>query len=783
MRKNWEEFKQKYENEQFAREAFTTLCMELFEIHFQGKIIESVSQTASNFSKDKSKVIYLVKFFLEDLSSSRKGQIRKAFNDTLIAYEKNTNQIFSWTLCIPMVFNEDELIWFVNWKTKMLEQNQINIQLFDGEFIIEILKKYNLYEKWFENKKENFIELPTNFFELDNEKDITIENNSEINQIFDINSEDIEFWIEHNKLENENKIEEIDEDNIEHKKLEKIIFNEIIETKTLNETDKFDKDDKKIELNNNLLNIENEVIDSDIEIVNKNEILELELLDKDEKNDSDFIIENKNKEPEIINLPQHELENNSKQNREKNEITNYEKSENNETDSSKNQDFIDEGKIEFTAFKKLKQQYNKITERHSDFSETQKLEFYNIFKQNKINIDRFEFKGDELDNYTTADLVYKARHFKVNENYEKALFVYEKILERNDFKIEVVEEIVAGKEISEKMILYRNYITDGDYYYSKNDKINALLAYENAFKLDNSLKEIIKKYNFTYAEALVEQNIYGLALQKYDAALKAEPNNKEIQKRREFARLMFLGTKVFTKKPASFLNPIIAPYYFNKAKEYDNSNSHLNFKLNKIKKNITYSIAIIAAVFLGLFLIMQIPSVPENVIFKDSKKIITMYDFLMDKGDFYRQNFTEQKPHYYDSAMIAYKNAIRYKPEDSLAASYFAESRQKKSDYITKAQQLIKLDSASYFISMRKPSEGLRLFKYLLNANDKSTGKFGYVDENMNIIVPPIFDFNFKKMDDIGERFKDGKALVCLIIAPGDTAYFYIDKFCNRVKN
>jgi len=696
MKNIWEEFKQKYDNEQTLREAFTTLCVELLERHFPGKEIDAVNKSLSSNLADKSKVIHFSRFYLDELSNSRKGQIRKSFSDTLINYENNQNKIFAWALCVPLIFNEEEQIWFYNWREKMIEQYQINILLFDGEFIVETLKKYDLFEKWF--------------------ADETITENENINEIENISD---------NNFDNQNDIVESEENNI--------------------------AEDENLEEDKNLdILIENQLIENHEE--------------------SEHLIENNNEQEQTI------------------ENKNEESTENNEINHTINQEFIDEGKKLNSIFNKLKQHHNKIHETHADLSGNQQIEFDNIFKKNKLTAQRFSFESVEIDNYSTADLVYKARHYRVNENYEKSLFIYEKILERNDFKVENVEEIAAGKELCEQVILYRNYITEGDFYFAKNDKINALTTYEKAFKIDNKRKEIIKKYYFTYAEALVEQGIYGLALEKYDAALVAEPNSKEIKQRREFARLMFLATKVFQKKPAAFLNPIIAPYYFYKARKYDKNNTNLSAKLKTVKKNLSLFFLTFAAVFLTIYLLAQIPtSAPkqetEKLVYKNSKKVLTMYDFQMKKGDFYRQNYSEQKPHYLDSAIVAYKNAIRYNPQDSLAAAYFAEVRQKKSDYITRAQELIRSDSAAYFISMRNPSEGLRLFKYMFTPYDKSTGKFGYVDENMNIIVPPIFDFNHNKMLDAGESFKNGKALVCLEVSPGDTVYFYIDKFCNRVRN
>ncbi len=684
MKNIWQQFRERCENEPIARDKFTGLSLEILQYHYPTKTIET-DNLITNANKDaKSKVLCFSKYFTDELSNSRKGQIRKAFNETIENYKKNKKQIFAWTLFMPITLNENQTEWFCNWKDKMFEAHQIEIHLFDAEFIVTLLKKYNLYDKW----------ITDNSLSTNNNKNTFVENNN--NEI--INQENI-------LLMKEQDITNISDNNNISENAELLIENQIVEN-------------------------------------------------TDEKSEN-VIIENADVKSETLIVENAEV-----------------KTENQIKESLKGE----------STFQKLKTQYKDVNTTALSLSSTEQPVFDTMFKKNKIELSRFDFNIEEIRNYSTADLVYKARHFKVNENYEKALYVYEKIMERGDYKIEVVEEIVAGKEFCEKMISYRNYITEGDLLFAKNDKIKAMLAYEAAFKIDNTRREIMKKYNYVFAEALVEQNIFAEAIAKYDEAIKAEPNDKNMRRRREFARLMSTADKAFKKKPLTLLNPVVAPYYYYKAKQIEANNTFLNQKIKEFTKKGSYIAIGLAMIILILVILSNISFIPEKIIKVPTTKIVTMYDFYMKKGNRYRNNINKEKPHYYDSAMIAYKKAIRFKPEDSIAAAYFYEMRKAKSEYITRAQELIRLDSSAYFISMRKPSEGLRLFKYLFTAHDKSTGKFGYVDENMNIIVPPIFDFNHEKMLEAGERFEDGKALVCLKVAPGDTVYFYIDKFCNMVK-
>jgi len=696
MEKIWYEFRKKYDGEQSTRDAFNLLCIDLLERHFPGKIIESTSQISENISTEKSRVLYQTKYFLEDLSNSRKGQIRKAFNDSIIAHNPKEHPLFAWVLCVPMDFNDDESLWWYNWKAKMTEEYQVNIQLFDGEFIKELLDKYGLFEKWFgslnnQNNTEN------------------IETEKKLSSIIDIN--DGLFELEDENISDENTNNEDIEFVIERKTEEQITEEEVAE----------------IEKSENI-----------------SENIELSEVEKQHL--------------EAVNIEQNEISE-----------TNSDENEEPETDK-------------LFSFNKLKKQNNKILKSLDSLDENQKSEHEIIFKKNKFPKERFDFETIETEGVSTADLVFKARQFKINELYEKALFVYEKIRERDDIKETANEEVEQGQDLCEKMIIYRNKISEGDIYFAKSDYLNALHSYEVAYFIDDKRKEIIKKYNFAFAEALVESRNYEFAILKYEEALKAEPNNQTLQDKRAFARLMHTGNKVFKKAPASFLNPLVAPFFYFQARNFDKKNADLNFKIKTVRKNLLYTLVAFMLLVVFILLIQTIPPVKREIVMTQANKITSMYEFQMQKGDYYLNNYIEEKVHYLDSAIYSYKNAIRFKPEDSIAPVKVEEAKKLKEEYIKRAQELIFLDSAAYFVSMRDPSEGLRLFKYLFEPYNKSKGKFGYVDEDMNIVVPPIFDFNYKKMLNAGEKFKDGRAFVCLKVNDNDTLYFYIDKSSNRVE-
>ena len=145
------------------------------------------------------------------------------------------------------------------------------------------------------------------------------------------------------------------------------------------------------------------------------------------------------------------------------------------------------------------------------------------------------------------------------------------------------------------------------------------------------------------------------------------------------------------------------------------------------------------------------------------------------------QKITPETPHYIDSAIVAYQRAVRIDNTDEAAQKGYLTACKAMADYINQVQQHISTDSAEYFLSMRRPTEGLRLFKYLYDTEDKTKGKFGFVDTLGNVVIAPLFDFNYRTMDGQGETFYNGRAKVCLKVADSDTVYFYIDQRGNRI--
>lgn len=139
-----------------AREIFEDICVSLFqEIHGPAAKTVRLSQGDGGIdvlvgnlpTADK---IYQCKYFTNSIGSSQKQQIESSFETVVKNY--NMNQ---WLLCLPTVLNQSELIWWSSWKNEKEQESNIKIELCDGSYLINNLKKYNLYNEIFDDDVRN----------------------------------------------------------------------------------------------------------------------------------------------------------------------------------------------------------------------------------------------------------------------------------------------------------------------------------------------------------------------------------------------------------------------------------------------------------------------------------------------------------------------------------------------------------------------------------------------------------------------------------------------------
>ncbi|EAC2274163.1 TPA: hypothetical protein IP933_002927 [Listeria monocytogenes] len=135
-----------------AREIFENICVALFQAIYDSKA-KSVKPCQGDGGIDvlignlpEPEKVYQCKFFLNKIGDSQKQQIRDSFKTVTDKYN-----VKEWYLCLPIVLTEKELLWWSQWKNKMETDKGIKIDLCDGSYLINSLKKFDLYTEKFDD--------------------------------------------------------------------------------------------------------------------------------------------------------------------------------------------------------------------------------------------------------------------------------------------------------------------------------------------------------------------------------------------------------------------------------------------------------------------------------------------------------------------------------------------------------------------------------------------------------------------------------------------------------
>ncbi|GLC31150.1 hypothetical protein [Clostridium omnivorum] len=176
-----------------ARDIFEKICIQLYQTKFeQAYPIDvhlgdgGIDIYIGNFEDQID--VYQCKYFLDGIGVYQQNQIRKSFNT---AAESTKYKLKDWYLCVPCVLNIDETKWWYQWKTKMKNQYGINIILRDGSYLLNDLKKYNLYNNNFDNDIALMLEEIREF--LFNSKRYYEEQIYELEDLDDMNYDDCIF--------------------------------------------------------------------------------------------------------------------------------------------------------------------------------------------------------------------------------------------------------------------------------------------------------------------------------------------------------------------------------------------------------------------------------------------------------------------------------------------------------------------------------------------------------------------------------------------------------------
>ncbi len=687
----WITFKNFYNNETTARLAFEEACTDIFEKHYPNQKIEPYRLNFVNTirshapEKEPPHMILHCKFVFDSLNNSRKGQVRKAFQNSVETLKNNQIPVSEWLFCVPNQLNEEEKNWWESWSNRVTIENNIHVELYEGERLITLLQKYFVFGKWFPN----------------------IVNNTEKSN---------------NELKNQNM--DTPEKINESVELE-IVTPQINEAETTSE---------HVAETASTPEVHNEIqVQNTSETPKVEQPVVVETTEASQENE-------KGKLPELVETP-------------------ISKDEPLHLGSTIDIEFSSEGKTKEFVVEEESGTDDILDDIILDLESHSDIEKEDIVKLEEI--------------------LAHAKEFEANDDHEKALQLYQYAETWFTDTIEQKSEAERLRAYCEKRIKYNTTLKDADALYVKKDFQNALNLYEEALMIDASDKETVQRYNQCFGDLLTTQKNYRGAECAYIKAIEiGDREDALIQKKVEYSKIMEKSVRCFTSKPASLLNPIVAPYYRLKAAQVNPESTEAQAKS---QKTIFTGILIAGAlvVLVGLFFLWR--TIDSCWVGGGAKTPLTEYEMQLQLGDGYAQRITPATVQYYDSAIVAYKKAIKYEPTKSIAANKMMALQEAKDKYRRDVQANIKSDSAKYFLSMRRPTEGLRLFKYMYEPKDRSKGKFGFVDDNMNVVVAPVFDFNYKKMKDAGETFENGKAKVCIIVSKGDTAYFFINKNGERI--
>ncbi len=694
MKELWENFIKKIGEFSLAKDKFETFCYQILKKHFPEKNIYTSDNLEKIPEKDNFFIIFLPLFFLDELKEHRKNKIRSELSKALNNIPDVKKRMYAFVICTPYELTDQEMQWWLNYRKKN-DTNAIPVRFFDGGYLIELSKKYRIFDKWFiiENNDTNTKTNKSEKYKHSIEFIIPPQNNTtetEKNSPETHNIKKLQTQQENTKIENEKEPQQNEQDTLLDVKL-------------------FEKEDKNYIFLKSLY----EQLKTKIEKLPK----------PDQKRYYDRIKE--------INI--------------KKELFNFDE-----------QDIL-------KTINSIKEPFDRI-----------------------------------LHIYRNAKTAY------AHQLYDEALFYYE-ILKKQDHKNylnnkthEIITDYKTVKNILEAII----YLKEGDYFFIQiknwdkliyknqipdNDQNNLItetkLFYEKAYKLAPNIKPIIERHcefegdlklmKDQYKEAEIcykkaYETFYKKNIKiKYDYAAELQ----KAQKEKNIKRLKHLqkAYKIFSEKNKKKTNIFLETWI---TKEL------FKLALRAILILISITLPISTIIFITAY--HPHASRPKKIIISNNINAQKIFESAIKN-----YKLTKKYPHLYDTALLKLKilKKLYGKVSDTTTINAYQRKIQKdRQNYINQMQDKILTDTNAYMISMRRPSEGLRFVKILFKPNDPKHGKYCYIDSNYNIIIPPFFDFDFRKLKGDAPRFKNGKAIVCIILSTGEKAFFIYNRHTKKIK-
>ncbi len=695
----WSDFINKSGGEYNARFEFDKLCHTLLSYHYPGRKLINANKIDTLSDGENLILVYLPKFFFDELTNSRKSQIRKAFNHTLEVVKDKDVKIFKWILCTPYKLTEDELKWWNQWKYKNFDQHNVEIDLIDGEQILDLLKKYNITEPQKEKKQAD--QSPT---------------------IASPQDYDLEF--------------EIDTD----------------QTTTGTEETQPPVQDQQVE-----------------------EVGEQQDEPADNQDNVAAAAEDTQGQPQ-----------------EKQDKTTTDTQDQPAGEDKTGQEKTTQQAIKLENYYKIRDTYLKILSSLEKLHKEEKEHFKRLRIISDFDYQRFREQPDPdaTKDQKVLDLYFKAKTHEVDRKYDLAYFYYELLNKRKDeVKSRLknkAQEIEKSYKETERQLIFEQKILTGDLLLVKDKKLEALENYEDALRLKPKNPEAKIKYNELLGDMLMESGLYSEAKKAYTEALDKVSNRfkdkkTELQKKKRIASRMSISALKI---------PIVSPLilWFARMSEVHNDFKLINVKeiarLNRflVISGIVIGVGVFA--FLIGFNLKHTSTVAANSTIDTVKQAWDLKRSAIVKGDRYLGKFKKygiQRIDLLDSARMSYQRALRYDRFDPYALKKYSYTKRLWENYIKIAQKRLKENPAKYYRAIKPMSEGLQLVKYIYDPAHPNLAKFGYIDQKHKLVIPPVYDFDYnRRMKPGRESFHQGHAYVCIVVRPGDTAYFQINRFGRR---
>ncbi len=139
-----------------AREAFENICVELFQnIHKNAYPVKAfpgddgIDILVGELTEPIT--VFQCKYFIDGIGNSQKSQIKDSYRMVTDKYK-----VKEWYLCVPIIFTINDHKWWSDWKSSNSDED-ITIGLYEGSTLINKLKKYDLYNRIFDDDIRNLL--------------------------------------------------------------------------------------------------------------------------------------------------------------------------------------------------------------------------------------------------------------------------------------------------------------------------------------------------------------------------------------------------------------------------------------------------------------------------------------------------------------------------------------------------------------------------------------------------------------------------------------------------